>query len=191
MIKDMIVSSTSLETRIAILEDDQLAELYIERHRNRGILANTYKGKVTKVLPGMQSAFVNIGLEKDAFLYVSDFVEENDEMDADLPHDDDPADIAAAIAESESPVIEARPPRREKDRERKSEKSRWRERKERAEAARAGGVNTSGGVVSEFPEISEIPVDAEADNATQFPEAYFDAAQPAADYELRITNAEC
>ena len=75
MIKDMIVSSTALETRVAILEDDQLAELYIERHRSRGILANTYKGKVTKVLPGMQSAFVNIGLEKDAFLYVSDFVE--------------------------------------------------------------------------------------------------------------------
>ncbi len=57
MIKEMIVSSTALETKVAILEDDQLAELYIERNRNRGILANTYKGKVTKVLPGMQSAF--------------------------------------------------------------------------------------------------------------------------------------
>src|SRR5574340_280853 len=81
MIKEMIVSSTALETKIAILEDDQLAELYIERNRSRGILANIYKGKVTKVLPGMQSAFVNIGLEKDAFLYVSDFIEDNEEYD--------------------------------------------------------------------------------------------------------------
>ena len=81
MIKEMIVASTVLETKVAILEDDQLAELYIERNRNRSIYANTYKGKVTKVLPGMQSAFVNIGLEKDAFLYVSDLIEDTDEYD--------------------------------------------------------------------------------------------------------------
>src|SRR5512139_2239045 len=81
MIKEMIVSSTALETKVAILEDDQLAELYIERNRNRSILANTYKGKVTKVLPGMQSAFVDIGLERDAFLYVSDFLEDTEEYE--------------------------------------------------------------------------------------------------------------
>ncbi|MDR0310018.1 MAG: Rne/Rng family ribonuclease [Acidobacteriota bacterium] len=177
MIKDMIVSNTALETRVAILEDDQLAELYIERHRSRGILANTYKGKVTKVLPGMQSAFVNIGLEKDAFLYVSDFVEENDEIDTDLPHDDDSMEIAAEV---EHHVAEARPPRREKDRERKGEKSRWRERKERAEAARADEVNASGeerSDVSEIPEAAEFPVDAQADE-TQFHETPFDSVSP-------------
>src|SRR4249920_801858 len=81
MIKEMIVNSSALETKIAILEDDQLAELYIERNCSRGILGNIYKGKVTKVLPGMQSAFVNIGLEKDAFLYVSDFIEDTEEYD--------------------------------------------------------------------------------------------------------------
>ena len=171
MIKDMIVSSTALETRVAILEDDQLAELYIERHRSRGILANTYKGKVTKVLPGMQSAFVNIGLEKDAFLYVSDFVEENEDIDTDSPHDDYPVDIAAETVEAEHPVTEARPTttRREKDKDRKGEKSRWRERKERAEAARAADASGE--------EITEIPVDNEADES-QSNGAYFDTDQP-------------
>jgi Rne/Rng family ribonuclease len=127
MIKEMIVSSTALETKIAILEDDQLAELYIERNRNRGILANMYKGKVTKVLPGMQSAFVNIGLEKDAFLYVSDFVEENEECEPVYPAvvEEEPV-VAAAIAEVET---QERPQRRD----RKPEKSRWRERRERVE----------------------------------------------------------
>jgi ribonuclease G len=128
MIKEMIVSSTALETKVAILEDDQLAELYIERNRNRGILANTYKGKVTKVLPGMQSAFVNIGLEKDAFLYVSDFVEESEEGDQVFIGVDE--QMETAIAEVE---IQERPQRRD----RKSEKSRWRERKERVETSRA------------------------------------------------------
>jgi ribonuclease G len=129
MIKEMIVSSTALETKVAILEDDQLAELYIERNRNRGILANTYKGKVTKVLPGMQSAFVNIGLEKDAFLYVSDFIEDNEECDQVFTAAEDQMDTAIAEVE-----IQDRPPQR---RERKSDKSRWRERKERAEMSRS------------------------------------------------------
>ncbi len=128
MIKEMIVSSTALETKVAILEDDQLAELYIERNRNRGILANTYKGKVTKVLPGMQSAFVNIGLEKDAFLYVSDFVEDSEEGDQVFIGVDEQMDTAIAEVE-----IQERPQRRD----RKSEKSRWRERKDRTETSRA------------------------------------------------------
>jgi len=172
MIKEMIVSSTALETRVAILEDDQLAELYIERHRSRGILANTYKGKVTKVLPGMQSAFVNIGLEKDAFLYVSDFVEENEEIDADLPQDDESADIAEAV---EYPVTETHPQRREKERERKGEKSRWRERKERAEAARAGGVGASDEEVSDIPIPSASQVDSQHDETKTYEEGYFAA----------------
>jgi Rne/Rng family ribonuclease len=128
MIKEMIVSSTALETKIAILEDDQLAELYIERNRNRGILANMYKGRVTKVLPGMQSAFVNIGLEKDAFLYVSDFVEENEEGESVFPAvDEEPTNGAVVEAESQE-----RPQRRD----RKPERSRWRERRERIESHR-------------------------------------------------------
>src|SRR6185295_18189615 len=61
--------------------DDELVEFYIERNRSQGIVGNIYKGKVTKVLPGMQSAFVDIGLERDAFLYVSDFFEDTEEYE--------------------------------------------------------------------------------------------------------------
>ena len=81
MQKELIISTTSQETKIAILEDDELVEFYIERHRSQGIVGNIYKGKVTKVLPGMQSAFVDIGLERDAFLYVSDFFEDTEEYE--------------------------------------------------------------------------------------------------------------
>src|SRR3954465_781743 len=90
MTKEMIISSSAHETRVAILEDDQVAEIFIERERSRGVVGNLYKGRVSKVLPGMQSAFVDLGLERDGFLYVSDVVatfEEFDrlETDEDLP----------------------------------------------------------------------------------------------------------
>ena len=81
MQKELVISTTSQETKIAILEDEELVEFYIERHRSQGIVGNIYKGKVTKVLPGMQSAFVDIGLDRDAFLYVSDFFEDTEEYD--------------------------------------------------------------------------------------------------------------
>ena len=81
MQKELIISTTPQETKLAILEDDELVEFYIERHRSQGIVGNIYKGKVTKVLPGMQSAFVDIGLDRDAFLYVSDFFEDTEEYD--------------------------------------------------------------------------------------------------------------
>ena len=88
MNKEMIISSNGHETRVAILEDDQLAELFVEREQNRGVVGNVYKGRVSKVLPGMQSSFVDIGLERDGFLYVSDVIANLDEYDDD---DDKPA----------------------------------------------------------------------------------------------------
>ena len=81
MQKELIVSSNRLETKAAILEDGQVMELFIERSENKGILGNIYKGRVTRVLPGMQSAFVDIGLDRDTFLYVTDFFEETDEYE--------------------------------------------------------------------------------------------------------------
>src|SRR4030066_1977518 len=72
MANEIIINVTPQETRVALLEDRGLAELYIERPKDRGIMGNIYKGKVVKVLPGMQAAFVDIGLEKAAFLYVTD-----------------------------------------------------------------------------------------------------------------------
>jgi len=79
MTKDLIVSSTPQETKVALLEDGGVAEFFIEREAHRGVVGNIYKGKVTRVLPGMQSAFVEVGLERDAFLYVADVFEDLDE----------------------------------------------------------------------------------------------------------------
>ncbi|HVQ12141.1 MAG TPA: Rne/Rng family ribonuclease [Vicinamibacterales bacterium] len=81
MSKEMIISSSAHETRVAILEDDQVAEIFIERERSRGVVGNVYKGRVSKVLPGMQSAFVDLGLERDGFLYVTDVVASLEELD--------------------------------------------------------------------------------------------------------------
>lgn len=82
MSKEMIISVNGREKKIAIIEDDVVTEFYVERgDENQGIVGNIYKGKVMKVLPGMQSAFVDIGLERDSFLYVSDFFDEDLEED--------------------------------------------------------------------------------------------------------------
>jgi len=81
MAKEMIVSSNDHETRVAILEDDEVVELFIERERQRGVVGNVYKGRVSKVLPGMQSAFIDLGLERDGFLYVSDVVNTIEEFE--------------------------------------------------------------------------------------------------------------
>ena len=81
MSKELIVSASSQETKAAILEGGEVVEIHIERERDKGIVGSICKGRVTKVLPGMQSAFVNIGLDRDAFLYVSDFFEDTDEYD--------------------------------------------------------------------------------------------------------------
>ncbi len=81
MSKELVISVTSQETKAAILENDQVSEIYIERDKEHGVVGSICKGKVTKVLPGMQSAFVDIGLERDAFLYVSDFFEDTEEYD--------------------------------------------------------------------------------------------------------------
>src|SRR5215510_1263812 len=82
MAKQLIVSVNGREKKIAIIEDDKVAEFYIERgEQHQGIVGNIYKGRVMRVLPGMQSAFVDIGLERDAFLYVSDFFDEEEEVE--------------------------------------------------------------------------------------------------------------
>src|SRR3989440_13011702 len=81
MTKEMIVSSNGHETMVAILEDDLVAEIFVERERHRGVLGNVYKGRVSKVLPGMQSSFIALGLERDGFLYVADVIDTMEEFD--------------------------------------------------------------------------------------------------------------
>src|SRR5512141_1880857 len=79
--KEFVVSSNRHETKVAVLEDDQLVEVYFQRSNEYSLAGSIHKGRVTRVLPGMQSAFVDIGLDRDAFLYVSDFFEDNEEYD--------------------------------------------------------------------------------------------------------------
>src|SRR5450631_3372481 len=82
MSKELVISSNRHETRVALLEDDQLVEVYFQRSNEYSLAGSIHKGRVTRVLPGMQSAFVDLGLDRDTFLYVSDFFEEHgDDID--------------------------------------------------------------------------------------------------------------
>jgi ribonuclease G len=81
MTKEMIISSNGHETIVAILEDDLVAEIFVERERQRGVVGNVYKGRVSKVLPGMQSSFIDIGLERDGFLYVAEVIDTLEEFE--------------------------------------------------------------------------------------------------------------
>jgi Rne/Rng family ribonuclease len=100
MNKELFVTSTPHETKVGLVEDDQLAEIYLERENEYTLAGSIYKGRVTRVLPGMQSAFVDIGLERDAFLYVSDFM--------DLEEQDD--DLTEVVPTNRPPLQESRAP---------------------------------------------------------------------------------
>jgi len=91
MSREIIVNSIPRQTRVALLEDGQLAEIYIERAQDRRIVGNVYKGRVTKVLPGMQAAFVDIGLKKDAFLYVLDVYNNLEEYETTIVEEEEEA----------------------------------------------------------------------------------------------------
>ncbi len=118
MTRELFVSSTPHETKVGLVEDDLLAEIYLERENEYTLAGSIYKGRVTRVLPGMQSAFVDIGLERDAFLYVSDFMELQDEDDVEEipanrqvpPYQLQPrAEAPPMAAESESVASAAEP----------------------------------------------------------------------------------
>src|SRR5256714_2046489 len=127
MSKELVISANRHETRVAVMEDDQVVEVYHQRENEYSLAGSIHKGRVTRVLPGMQSAFVDIGLERDAFLYVSDFFEDTEEYDKivtsveekvlklDRPQAEAPATVtqpSAATpveAQTEAPV-EAAPP---------------------------------------------------------------------------------
>ena len=116
MNKEMIISSGAHDTRVAILEDDQVVEIFIERENQRGVVGNIYKGRVSKVLPGMQSSFVDIGLERDAFLYVTEVintVEEFEKLAGDDEDEDRPSrseirplgEVPEGVGEGDSGVL--------------------------------------------------------------------------------------
>ncbi len=123
MNKEMIISSGAHDTRVAILEDDQVVEIFIERERQRGVVGNIYKGRVSKVLPGMQSSFVDIGLERDAFLYVTEVVNEDFDRLEDESSESERSE-SSELSESESSEL--------------SESSEASEKAEKAEGKRQG-----------------------------------------------------
>ncbi|MGA2192302.1 MAG: Rne/Rng family ribonuclease, partial [Nitrospirota bacterium] len=92
MATEIIINATHQETRVALLENKLVTEIFIERQKDRGNTGNVYKGRVVKVLPGMQAAFVDIGLEKSAFLYVADVYNSIEEyaqlMDEDITEEE-------------------------------------------------------------------------------------------------------
>src|SRR6266446_3051497 len=104
MSKELVISAASHERRVAILEEGQLVEIYIEREKEFALVGSIYKGRVTRVLPGMQSAFVDIGLDGDAFLYVSDVFENLEDYDHDHGH----VPQASALSPA-APLVEALP----------------------------------------------------------------------------------
>src|SRR6059036_3361209 len=108
MSKELVISSNRHETRVAMLEDDQLVEIYFQRSNEYSLAGSIHKGRVTRVLPGMQSAFVDLGLDRDTFLYVSDFFEEHgDDIDR-IP--DERVAKPEPVAPPPPPVIEERAP---------------------------------------------------------------------------------
>jgi len=102
--RQLLINATPWETRVALLEDTTLVELHVERGGERGIAGNIYKGKVVRVLPGMQAAFVDIGLEKAAFLHASDFSDPGA-----LPPAVTPGGEAAELVETPPPPRDLRP----------------------------------------------------------------------------------
>src|SRR5580765_5718521 len=87
MSKQILVNSSHYETRVATLEDGEIRSLHIEREEDRNVVGNIYKGLVKRVLPGMQAAFLELGLERTAFLYVDDIIEEPLGSDVDVLDD--------------------------------------------------------------------------------------------------------
>src|ERR1700722_8619571 len=104
MSKELVISANRHETKVALIEDDLLCEVYFQRSNEYSLAGSIHKGRVTRVLPGMQSAFVDLGLERDTFLYVSDFLEEHEDFDK--------------VTGDERPIREPREAREPRDRDR-------------------------------------------------------------------------
>jgi ribonuclease G len=157
MSKELVISANRHETKVALIEDDQLCEVYFQRANEYSLAGSIHKGRVTRVLPGMQSAFVDLGLERDTFLYVSDFLEEHEDFDK--------------VTGDERPVRE---PRESRDREARDREPRDRERRppqgpppsaqsaafvpESGEAAALGGSSLGGSsLLSSSPSGAAAP----------------------------------
>src|SRR5712671_1215675 len=97
----LVINASGQETRVALIEQGTISEYYLERKNEKGIVGNIYKGRVVRVLPGMQAAFVDIGLEKAAFLYVADIV-----SDPSFPGFSEEIEMQAGATEGDSLAVE-------------------------------------------------------------------------------------
>ena len=156
MSKELIVSSGHHETRVAILEDDQLVEVFHERSKEYSLAGSIHKGRVTRVLPGMQSAFVDIGLERDAFLYVSDFFEDTEEYDA----------VVSTVEEKVLKMDREKTEREDRGRGERPEKTE-RDRPERSERTERGDRPQRGRSEEERPEREKAAVAQPAEAAPE------------------------
>ncbi len=176
MAKELIVSATSLEKKIAIIEDDQVTQIFVEREQSRNILGNVYKGRVTRVLPGMQASFVDIGLERNAFLYVTDFFEDYEEYGELLKTSG--AGVEDLLEESER-TEERRPSRRG----RRGRRSGERRERPAPEPARSEGAGDEASGPEPSRETSALP-------AAPTALAYGPATDPGLSVVPRILPAE-
>ncbi len=157
MSRELVISAAPHETRVSIIEDGQLCEIYIEREKEFALVGSIYKGRVTRVLPGMQSAFVDIGLDSDAFLYVGDFLENLEDYDH----------VAAAVEgkvekmEEQGGNIFTPPPAGGVE----------------ELGPPASGAAASGSAAETPPELAEAESELQPDSLSQPPRAY-DQAQP-------------
>src|SRR4051812_35488071 len=106
MSTELIINASLPETRISLMENGEIQELLIERASGKGIVGNIYKGRVTRVLPGMQAAFVDIGLEKAAFLYVDDVFVHSEIWEAEEARAGE-GEVSEPIPTDEAPVATA------------------------------------------------------------------------------------
>jgi ribonuclease E len=185
MSKEIYISSTPHETRLAIVENDELTEIYYERENEYTLAGSIYNGKVTRVLPGMQSSFVDIGLERDAFLYITDFMEEAGDS-ADFDTNGDAGRRSEGRRNGNAPILEgtvASPPDRLDQTTdsglRSSERTSRGERNGRGDRGRGGRGRRDGGGNRDRQPIADPLASASPQDTDNAPVAnFFSADQP-------------
>src|SRR5215211_5312998 len=157
MSKEMIISVNGREKKIAIIDNGKVTEFYIERgdEENSGVVGNIYKGRVQRVLPGMQSAFVGIGLERDAFLYVSDFFDEEEEFER----------IMIEKGKKASPEVAARDAAEQIKKARLEREHQIEEIQDKVEPLIAAPIETEEEDIREFEAIEDLPFEEETPQA--------------------------
>ncbi|HUK49100.1 MAG TPA: Rne/Rng family ribonuclease [Terriglobales bacterium] len=212
MTKELFVSSTPHETKVGLVEDDQLAEVYLERENEYTLAGSIYKGRVTRVLPGMQSAFVDIGLERDAFLYVSDFMElenQDEDLEEEIPAGRAVPDVSGSaqtqpaeqdersgseneatsprVSENIPPANAGNSPRRE-ERERGGWRSRRRGRRERT--SRPAPADSHAGREEYGPPAGYEPIILPGESISKYRDRPHPSALAASAVELSSSTAE-